>query len=354
MLNIYAGKNALAMINKEGFSANLFTNFLGASGGPKWFTLFGLDKYLFGEFFKYRTKELNLVGSSAGAFRSACFAQKDPVAAIKRLASSYSETVYSDKPTSEEITQKAVQIVDYIFGSCGAQEVIDNKVIKSHFIVSKCKGLTSIENKLVQGGALLSSMLLNKIDRRLLSVQYQRYIFKSATSHLAIKDPYNITTHFSELSLNNIKQALLASGSIPIIMSAVKNIPNAPKGAYRDGGIIDYHFDLDLHSQKLTDPSLTLYPHFNSMPKPGWFDKSNNRKVSLSNYNNTILLAPSQEFINSLPYQKIPDRTDFKTMDAKIRIKYWKEVLSKTERLAETLDNFLQKKDLSIIKTFQV
>lgn len=41
-------------------------------------------------------------------------------------------------------------------------------------------------------------------------------------------------------------------------------------------------------------------------------------------------------------------------MDAKGRIKYWKEVLSKTDRLAETLDKFLQKQDLSIIKPFQI
>jgi len=39
MLNIYAGKTALKKIQQEGFSPHLFTNMLGASGGPKWFTL---------------------------------------------------------------------------------------------------------------------------------------------------------------------------------------------------------------------------------------------------------------------------------------------------------------------------
>jgi hypothetical protein len=81
-LDIYAGKTALKTIQDQGFKQELFTNFLGASGGPKWFTLFGLDKYLFGEFFKDRSSELNLIGSSAGAFRAAALCQNDPV---KRL-----------------------------------------------------------------------------------------------------------------------------------------------------------------------------------------------------------------------------------------------------------------------------
>ena len=81
MLEIYAGKTALKTINENGFSQELFSGFLGASGGPKWFTLFGLDKYVFGEFFSTRQDVLNIVGSSAGAFRAACFGQQDPVAA---------------------------------------------------------------------------------------------------------------------------------------------------------------------------------------------------------------------------------------------------------------------------------
>ena len=100
MIDIYAGKTAAKIINEQGFKPELFTSFLGASGGPKWFTLFGLDKYIFGEFFKHRTQPLNLIGSSAGAFRSACFAQNDPVAAIKRLAKSYSQTRYSNNKPS--------------------------------------------------------------------------------------------------------------------------------------------------------------------------------------------------------------------------------------------------------------
>jgi len=39
MLDIYAGENALKTIQEHGFKQELFTNFLGASGGPKWLPL---------------------------------------------------------------------------------------------------------------------------------------------------------------------------------------------------------------------------------------------------------------------------------------------------------------------------
>ncbi|NQZ26969.1 MAG: patatin-like phospholipase family protein [Colwellia sp.] len=373
MLEIYAGKNALKTIQEQGFKQELFTNFLGASGGPKWFTLFGLDKYLFGDFFKNRTTELNLIGSSAGAFRAACLTQNNPVQAIEGLAHNYAHTVYSKKPSAEEIASTAVDIVDQLFANNGASEVINNKVFKAHFLVAKCNGLTAFDNKIIQGAGLIQSILLNKIGRRFLSKQYQRYIFKHPSSNLTINDPYNFDNVYQKLTADNIKDALLASGSIPMVMSGIQNIEGSAKGTYRDGGIIDYHFDFSLNngaqehcssicrpdedSQKVTsivrNHGLTLYPHFSSEPKAGWFDKNSSRKVLASSYENTVLLAPSAKFIQSLPFNKIPDRTDFTELDSSTRIKYWLKVLEQTDRLAECFNEFVMKQDIAKIKAFQ-
>jgi Patatin-like phospholipase len=369
MLEIYAGKNALKTIQEQGFKQELFTNFLGASGGPKWFILFGLDKYLFGDFFKERSTELNLIGSSAGAFRAAALTQKNPVKAIERLAYTYANTVYSTKPSPQEISTQAVHIVDQLFAENGAGEIINNEVFKAHFLVAKCNGLTDSDNKIMQGAGLITSMLLNKIDRRLLTKQYQRYIFQHPSSTLIINDPYNFSNVYETLNPDNIKSALLASGSIPMVMSGIKNIKGSKNGTYRDGGIIDYHFDFSLSNSKSDKHrtcgqnlevastkekyGLTLYPHFSSKPKAGWFDKSSNRRVLASSYENTVLLAPSQKFIQSLPYGKIPDRTDFTKLDAPTRIKYWLEVLAETDKLAECFNEFVIKQDITKIKAFQ-
>jgi hypothetical protein len=350
MLEIYAGETALQKIHQDGFSPELFSTFLGASGGPKWFTLLGLDKYLFGEFFNGRQQALNVIGSSAGAFRAACFAQNDPVAAIERLAKHYSETVYSDdtKPQAVEITAKAIELLDELFGDTGAAEIINNKVFKAHFIVAKCHGLVASENKLKQAAGLLNSLLRNAVSRPLLKSQYERYIFQHHQSDLVIFDPDNIPTTSVAFSHNNIKAALLASGSIPMVMQGIKDIADCPPGMYRDGGIIDYHFDFNIQNE-----GLILYPHFSSTLKAGWFDKNLSRNVRLEHYDKTVLLCPSAEFIDSLPYHKIPDRTDFVDMKPTQRLQYWQQVFVESEKLAQHFKHFYQTQNISSIKSIK-
>ena len=344
MIEIHAGKTAAKIINEQGLKPELFTSFLGASGGPKWFTLFGLDKYLFGEFFKGRTEQLNLIGSSAGAFRAACFSQNDPVAAITRLAKSYSETRYStNKPTPEEITTKARALLEDVFGDNGVTEIINNPVFKSHFIVAKSNGLVASERKALQLLGLTKSYLSNRVHRRFLTKQYERFIYQAPNSDFTIEDSYQFKTTQLDLTTDNLKDALLASGSIPLVMQGIKNIAGSPPGMYRDGGIIDYHFDL-----KINNPGLILYPHFNSTPKAGWFDKSLKRAVAPENYDNVVMISPSQEFVASLPYGKIPDRTDFTDLDADTRIKYWNTVFSETEKLADGFDKKLNSENVEL------
>lgn len=331
MIEIYAGKTALKTIQEQGFKQELFSTMLGASGGPKWFTLFGLDKFLFGEYFKDRTTELNLVGSSAGAFRFAALSQNDPVAAITRLATLYSQTLYSKNADAEEITKKAIALLEQVLGPKGCEEIINNPIFKAHFIVAKCRGLTSTEHKLPLLLGLTASMAFNQVDRGLLAKQYQRYVYHHPQSQLTINDNFDFNTQYQTLNNKNLTNALLASGSIPIVMKGIKDIAGSAKGMYRDGGIIDYHFDVDIKPAS----GLTLYPHFSSTPKAGWFDKNLARKVNAQYYKNTVMLVPSKQFIARLPFAKIPDRKDFTDLDAATRLKYWQTVLSESEVLAD-------------------
>ncbi|NQZ87946.1 MAG: patatin-like phospholipase family protein [Saccharospirillaceae bacterium] len=345
MLEIYAGDSALKTIKDKGFTPDLFTSFLGASGGPKWFALFGLDKYIFGEFFKDKQQPLNLIGSSVGAFRNACFAQKNPVAAIERLAKNYHETTYSNKAKPEEVSTKALEMMDAIFGEFGEQEIVDNLYFKLHIIVAKCKGFVGSENKFIQGLGLAKSYVNNRINRPRLNSQYERYIFQSSNSDLTLNDPDKISTTHIPFTTDNIRNALLASGSIPMVMKGIRNIEDSPQGMYRDGGIVDYHFDFEIKNS-----GLTLYPHFSSTLKAGWFDKNLSRKVRLKHYDNTVLLCPSAKFIASLPHQKIPDRNDFVVMDREQRMSYWKTVMLESEKLADSFQQLYVNQDINRIK----
>lgn len=332
-LDVYAGKTARDTISKHGFTPELFSYFLGASGGPKWFTLAGLDRVLFPEWFAGVSHQINVIGSSAGAFRTICAVQDDPLSAINRLATSYSTTTYSsDKPTPREITEKAMDLLKVMVDDQGKQQVIANPRFKAHLIVAKCLGATRFESKFRQLSGLAMSAAVNTVGRKNLSRLYTRYVFSTPGSDFTINDPYHLPTQYHELTQGNIHSALLASGSIPVVIEGVSEIEGAPIGMYRDGGIIDYHFDLSFGPSK----GLVLYPHFYNKPIPGWFDKGLKRRVPhRTSYDNVVMLVPSASFVANLPYGKIPDRKDFEVLDANTRIKYWQTVLSETDRLGE-------------------
>ena len=139
---------------------------------------------------------------------------------------------------------------------------------------------------------------------------------------------------------NNLEDAIVATGSIPLVLSGVRVIEGAMPGVYRDGGVIDYHLDFP-HSEP---NRLALYPHFIDRIIPGWFDKRLGwRKPDPANIDRTILISPSPEFVARLPNGKIPDRTDFTAYAPGERIRIWREVVDSCERLAEELHDVLEK-----------
>ena len=89
------------------------------------------------------------------------------------------------------------------------------------------------------------------------------------------------------------------------------------------------------------ETGLVLYPHFYSHVKEGWFDKFWTwRKAGREQLDNTVLLAPHDAFVTSLPGGRIPDRQDFFRFEHndQERIRRWSEV---KERSLELGDEFL-------------
>ncbi len=337
-LRIIAGPTALAKLQSQGFRQELFEVMVAASGGPKWFILYGLDCYLFGEFFKQRQQPIHTLGSSAGAWQMSCFAQKNPVAAISRLAEHYSTEAYSERPDVNEITHKAELMVQYMLGSNGAAEIASNPIVHTHILADRCRGPGASETPWLQMLGLGLAAGANAISRRTLGAFFQRVVFHSdQQSYFEFHDQ---PSAYARLTETNVTQALMASGAIPMVLKGVRQIAGAPTGTYRDGGIVDYHFDLPLGTGS---DGLVLYPHFSQKVLPGWFDKMlSYRKVNPKHYDNVVMLTPSPELIDQLPYRKISDRNDFKHLDDDSRLKYWKTVLEQSQRLAEDLDGLIQ------------
>ncbi|MFK7863254.1 MAG: patatin-like phospholipase family protein [Pseudohongiellaceae bacterium] len=349
-LTIYAGPKALAKISQEGLHSDQFDTLVGASGGPKWFVLHGLDRYLFSEFFADVQSPISTIGSSAGAWRMCCLATADPVAAIDRLAQRYSEEKYSDKPTVEEITQKARLMVEHVLGPTGAKEIVENNRFKTHVFADRCRGLSSAAGKPAQSLMLGSAAVANLVSRKTLSWFFERTVFTNGepTYPVAWTD---MRTKAVSLTEDNVVQAMMATGSIPFVLDAVKDIPGASSGLYWDGGITDYHFDFPFNNGE----RLVLYPHFSSTVIPGWFDKKIPwRRVHSSNFDNVVLITPSEEFTAGLPYGKIPDREDFNRLNYEDRVNYWQTVLEESRRLADDFASLVGSKErcLEVLRPF--
>jgi hypothetical protein len=331
-LSIYAGPTALKRISEEGLNQQQFNVLVGASGGPKWFVLYGLDRYLFGDFFANRKTELITLGTSAGAWRMCCLATADPVAAVERLAQLYSNETYSSQPDTDEITNKAIEMLNGMLGDHGVEEIVNNRIFRTNIIADRCRGFGSSRSKPIKMAALGMSAVSNLVSRRALSLYFERTFFSTMGERCPWGEANDLKTALVEMNEDNAEDAMLATGSIPFVLNGVRNIKGSKPGLYLDGGITDYHFDLPFHKGE----ELVLYPHFSADVIPGWFDKHIPwRRVDKDNFHNVVLVTPSAEFAASLPYGKISDRKDFEKLTSDERLTYWQAVLDRSERLAE-------------------
>jgi hypothetical protein len=334
-LTLRAGSRALALIRERGLRAEDVDIFPGASGGAKWLSIAGIDRFLFGEFFQQpRTRPMHLIGSSIGSWRMACLAQKDPLAALERGHHGYIfDQRYPPKPSPRQVTEVLSRILDDILGAAGPDEILAHPWARVHVITAMGRGLAASARR----GSLLAALVIaaaaNALSRRSLSLQMKRYVFHSAGDDSPFLHLADLPTTHLALTRENLRAVLLASGSIPLVLEGV-TIPGREGEVHWDGGVVDYHLDLDFGK----GDGLILYPHFFDHVIPGWFDKGLRwRRGTPANFDRVLLIAPSREFVASLPGSKIPDRRDFHGMSESERMRRWQAVNEASERPADEL-----------------
>ncbi len=333
-LRILAGPGALRTLQSDGVQKNTIGALAGASGGPKWLVLSGLDPVLADFLMGDRSTPIDLIGSSIGAWRMACFAQRDPLKALLGFRSAYVEQAYSEKPDRHEITRISLELVEQLLGPGGADDALCHPSARLHILTVRSRALTASDTPLLLAPGLLIAAALNAISRRLLRTSFERVVFHDARSTSPILADGGFRQLNVELSDANLGPAIVASGAIPLLLAGVRDIVGAPKGRYRDGGITDYHLDIPM----VRKSSLCLYPHFYPTITPGWFDKRLKHRAGCAEYfDRTIVLAPSAEFVAKLPGGKIPDRQDFVDLTNQERQRRWRDVVAECQRLGDEL-----------------
>ena len=334
-LSFLAGRKALRIIRESGLYPDQVKIVTGAAGGPKCLILNHLDAAIFSTWFADREKSLFLLGSSAAAWRFASVSQKRPLDAIDRFRTTYVHQHYSLKPSRKEITGESIAFLDTFLGETGVDEILNHPYLRLNMMSVRCRGLTTSDRREALLPGLLLAALSNIISRRSLGLFFERTLLYDQREIPPFFNMNGFPIRQVPLTKKNLRQALLASGSIPVAMSRVTDIPGARRGAYRDGGVIDYHMDIPFTKDS---NDIVLFPHYTNRVIPGWFDKKLSwRKPDPSNMENVLLLHPSDEFIKRLPYGKIPDRNDFRLFNGRDneRMNYWNRAIKESERLGE-------------------
>jgi hypothetical protein len=328
----------MRIIRERGLRAEDVDVVPGAAGGPKWLVLEGLDRFLFGEFLNQpRERPLHLIGSSIGSWRTTCMALRDPAAGIERLCEGYVEQRYAKKPAPVEVTRTIRAILDGMLGETGEEEILSHPWARLHVITAACRGLAASERAAVQMLGLAVAAAGNLVSRRTLALHMRRVVFNTAGDDSPFRGLADLPTEHRPLTRQNLRHALLASGSIPMVLQGV-SIPDEPAGIHRDGGVIDYHLDLDFGPGQ----GIVLYPHFYAHVVPGWFDKALAwRRARWQNFRRALILAPTAEFVARLPGRKIPDRNDFYRMPDAERIRVWRTTVAASRELADELRDLI-------------
>jgi hypothetical protein len=376
MLNIQAGARAIVHIREHGLRPEDISMVPGAAGGPKGLGLAKLDEWLFADWlpqgFAKRNTPIDLIGASIGAWRfaSVCrgavngeFSADKTRDTLTTFANAYTQQYYPRKVNAAFITKYARDLINDLFLG-HINDVLTHPHYRLNVLAVRGKGILAREARgRTHAGYALAALanavgrqhLRHFLDRTWFYTNHQTPANMGTFEQNCLKMPANARdgqqfpfnkkfdpfhTEYTALSEANFGDALIASGSIPLILEGVKKIEGAADGTYWDGGIIDYH----LHLPYATREGITLYPHFTNKIVPGWLDKTLPwRKAKGAWLDNVVLVSPTREYLDRLPMKKLPDRNDFMRFvdDYEGRLKYWRFAMGESARLRDELADLI-------------
>lgn len=340
-LTVRAGAEARERIRMRGLRADDVTVLPGAAGGPKGVGIVGLDRAIFGDFLPRRPRRRTLIGASIGSWRFAAVAggggdRQRIVANLDRLADLYTRQRFPKGITAREVSRRCAVMLAELLGD-GDTAILDNPDYRLVVVMVRSRGLMRRDGRLGLGLGLAGVIGGNLLSRRALGLFMERGLVYPGDEPLPLGPLNDFGTHRIALTADNLRTVLMASASIPMVLEGVRDIPEAPDGVYRDGGLLDYHLDLPYDTD-----GVVLYPHFTDRVIPGWFDKPLRwRNGDPHRLRRTLLVSPSVDYLARLPHGKLPDRTDFQRYqgDDAGRERYWHQAIAESRRLG---DEFLE------------
>ncbi len=335
LIRIKAGKRAYKIIKDGGFKFDSVSTYFGPAVGPRWLIASGFDLTLLKGGFLGRSKAVHLVGSSAGAWRFAAWLQPEAPQCYRKLLEAYINVRYSREDTPATVLEKNIAIINEYLEADALPFALANKNYRLVIITARARGLVASEKIWLQKLGLAACCIFNYFSRNNIYRFADRVVFYNSPKPPSFCFQPQFRGTFVRINEINFKYAVMASGAIPLAVAGVHNIYGAPRGVYRDGGLIDYHLSHQFAAQK---DEIVLFFHHQERIIPGWLDKNLKKRTTDSEtLSNVLMVLPSEDFIKTLPGGKIPDRTDFITYidDQDTRIKNWHRAVELSASLGE-------------------
>lgn len=341
-IRIKAGRKTYELIRDGGFSLDQVSTFFAPAAGPRWLVATGFDLTLLKAGFLGRKRPIQLIGSSSGAWRFAAWLQPEAEKSYRKLMDAYIRMSFSREDSARTVMDKLIDVVNAYLEDDALPFALASKQYRLAVVTARSRHLVASETIWIQSSGLLLCFLLNALSRSRLSSFLERVVFFSGPTRPRFSFHRSFHGSFVPLNQANFKQAVLASGAVPLAVAGIRDIYGAPRGIYRDGGLVDYH---QAHDFAERDDEVTLFFHYQGRIIPGWFDKRlTYRSTPADVLDHTLLVFLSDEFVERLPFGKIPDRDDFRTFadDPERRVRYWQETVRLSESLGEQFLELLE------------
>ncbi|MDO5625304.1 MAG: phospholipase [Pseudomonadota bacterium] len=361
-LALYAGPAARRHIAQHGLRPQDVGVVPAAAGGPKGLILGPLDRFLFGQWLAQSAQPIDLVGASIGAWRMAAACMPQAVAAFQALETGYIQGDMKPPPgrklpLPEQVSATFASNLREMFEG-HVPTILTHPRYRLHVLASRGRHVLGREGRWRTPAGYLGAALSNVASRRAMGAWIERVVFSRADAAGAPCampfDARDYPTRHVLLTPGNFYPALQASGSIPFVLRAVQDIPGAPRGAYWDGGITDYHLHLayQAHAQaSATAGPLVLYPHFQRAVVPGWLDKALKwRHRATAFLDHMLVLAPHPDWVRTLPGAKLPDRNDLQRLPYDDRVQAWTRSVQAARQLADEFEQWLAAPDMARVQ----
>jgi len=332
---IRAGSRVYDMIQDGEFDLDRITAFAGPATGPRWLVASGFDRGLLEHDILARSHPVLLAGASAGALRFAAWVQPDPLTQYDRLIDAYIAMHVTAQDTPETIREAVRMVIDAYVEDDALSFALTNKRYRLAIVAARARHCAAFDMALIQKPVIAGAFLANLCSHAWLYAFFRRIVFHSGPIRPRFCFSPGFRGEAYPLEEANFRYALLASSAIPLAVAGVRNIYGAPNGTYRDGCLVDYHLN---QRYETTDDDVTLVFNHDRRLVPVWFDKwLRYRRLPEEVTRHVLLVHPSDEFIESLPGGRVPERKDFKTCVANPaeRQAAWKTVVEKSRHLGE-------------------